>query len=128
MNNQNVDPQMSKTWHKAHIDVFIVNRSKYETLEILIAVILKDIATKIDCAAIVETRTKKVSSFAEKLIRKWRKYQLQGKTITDLAGGRIIAHTQSQVEAMKAEVGRKFVGDRDIVYFYRSADTGIRRR
>ena len=55
-------------------------------------------ADKYDSTAIVQTRPKSIASFAEKIVRKWPKYHDPLNQLTDLCGGRIITHTQSQVQ------------------------------
>ncbi len=87
---------ISKEKHRQDIQQFAKEDTVYKTFaDILNQVLVK--ASKLYAPfAIVQTRPKSVSSFAEKIIRK-NKYKDPLKDITDLCGARIITQTQQQV-------------------------------
>ena len=63
--------------------------------------------------AVVQARAKTIASFAEKIQRKKTKYRDQVNQITDLCGGRVITHTQSEVKAVCDFIEKHFEVDRD---------------
>ncbi len=58
--------------------------------------------------AIVQTRAKTVSSFAEKCVRKWHKYKDPAEQLTDLCGSRIIVQLIEEVDAVRDWVKANF--------------------
>jgi len=59
--------------------------------------------------AVVRSRYKDVSSFAEKCVRKFDRYPDAVHQMTDLCGVRIIVQTQSQVESVRRFVEQNFM-------------------
>lgn len=62
--------------------------------------ILEQAARRLAPFAIVQTRAKAIASFAEKIQRKWPKYDNPVHQLTDLCGGRVITFTQPEVKAI----------------------------
>jgi ppGpp synthetase/RelA/SpoT-type nucleotidyltranferase len=58
--------------------------------------------------ALVQTREKSVASFAEKALRKKHKYSDPVRDMTDLCGGRVIARTRAEVDALCGFLERDF--------------------
>jgi ppGpp synthetase/RelA/SpoT-type nucleotidyltranferase len=58
--------------------------------------------------AVVQTRAKSVSSFAEKAARKYDKYPDPVKDFNDLCGARIVVQTLSQVQAVRRFIEENF--------------------
>jgi len=62
------------------------------------AAFLEEMVKPIAPLAIIQSRAKSVSSFAEKIQRKRHKYDDPVHQLTDLCGARIIVQTRSQVD------------------------------
>lgn len=58
--------------------------------------------------AVVQTRAKSVSSFAEKAVRKYGQYPNPVKDFNDLCGARIVVQTLSQVQAVRRFIEENF--------------------
>ncbi|TGO43698.1 hypothetical protein BCON_1051g00010 [Botryotinia convoluta] len=78
----------------------------YKKLAEKLKTILVEICEKVAPYAIVQTRPKSISSFSEKIFRK--SYYDPCKELTDLCGGRIIAHTTVKVEALAKEIEDRY--------------------
>ncbi|KAI6086643.1 hypothetical protein F4821DRAFT_278357 [Hypoxylon rubiginosum] len=90
-----------------HIINYANNHYKtYEGIANELRVALSSIRGRIAPHALVETRPKSVSSFADKISRKH--YADPFKDLTDLCGGRIIAHTTAQVEALAEAIKAEY--------------------
>ena len=59
--------------------------------------------------ALVQSRAKTVSSFAEKVVRKFPKYTDAVRQFTDLCGARVIVQTSEQVMAVRSFIEDNFV-------------------
>jgi ppGpp synthetase/RelA/SpoT-type nucleotidyltranferase len=58
--------------------------------------------------SIVQTRSKSISSFAEKILRKKDESNDPINQFTDLCGGRVIVHTQQEVQAISDFIEENF--------------------
>jgi ppGpp synthetase/RelA/SpoT-type nucleotidyltranferase len=58
--------------------------------------------------ALVQSRAKTVSSFAEKCVRKYPKYKRPAQQFTDLCGARVIVQTLEQVQAVRNFIEHNF--------------------
>ena len=74
------------------------------TLENVLRCATKELAP----LAIVQTRSKSISSFAEKAMRKRLETRDPVRQFTDLCGGRIIARTRSEVDALGEWIKEQF--------------------
>ncbi len=88
----------TSTWHKDQIRKYRTEYEIYKTYADVLSKILEAASHLHAPLAIVQARPKSVSSFAEKAIRKHDKYKEPYRQLTDLCGGRIITHTQDQVD------------------------------
>ena len=95
-------------WVALHVPRFTKIRCHYETYERFLRDVLQEACRKLAPLAIVDTRTKGVPSFANKILRKHALY-VDPKDplppdpllrITDLCGGRIITQTSDQLHAV----------------------------
>ncbi|MGZ4892308.1 MAG: RyR domain-containing protein, partial [Halobacteriota archaeon] len=75
--------------------------------------ILSELAKRYAPLAIVQTRSKSLSSFAEKIIRKRAEVSDPVNEFTDLCGGRVITHTQTEVTAICKYIEEHFDIDWD---------------
>ncbi|MFC1660385.1 hypothetical protein ACFL3S_02815, partial [Gemmatimonadota bacterium] len=72
----------------------------YQRYAELLEEVLKRAARNLAPLAIVQSRPKSITSFAEKALRKHYKYKDPVNQLTDLCGARIIARTRSEVDAL----------------------------
>lgn len=100
-------------WAEIQVEEFADRRSDYATLADTLEQVLKCVAEEYAPLAIVQTRAKTVASFAEKCMRKRAKYRQPVDQLTDLCGGRIIVHTQEQVERISRFLEERFEIDWD---------------
>jgi ppGpp synthetase/RelA/SpoT-type nucleotidyltranferase len=110
-----------KEWVKLHVPRFEKIRPRYEIYEKFLKTVLHAACGTLAPLAIIEARTKSLSSFAEKIIRK-RKLYMDPKDplppdplirMTDLSGGRVITQTSEQVHAICRFIEETFDIDRD---------------
>ncbi|MBN2103767.1 hypothetical protein JW835_06980 [bacterium] len=90
-----------------HIDDYLKVRGHYEEFRKKLERILNKIKDEYAPLGIVQTRIKSVDGFAEKVMRK-QKYEKPEEEITDLCGGRIIVHFQSEVDLICQRIRREF--------------------
>lgn len=100
---------MSKKIHQKQINQYIKVRPTYEDFAKLLAKVLKQACSISLPEAVIQTRAKTVSSFAEKCLRKYPKVQDAVHEFTDLCGVRVIVQTQQQVEAVKQFIEANFI-------------------
>jgi ppGpp synthetase/RelA/SpoT-type nucleotidyltranferase len=95
-------------WIKLHVPRFEKIRPRYEIYEQFLKAVLKETCRTFAPLAIIEARTKSLTSFAGKTLRK-RALYMDPKIplppdplvrMTDLTGGRIITQTSQQVHAI----------------------------
>ena len=102
---------IDKVWHKNQMNKFIDIRPVYKDYADMISELLSVAAKKHSPLSIIQTRPKTVASFAEKAVRKAHKYKDPTNQLTDLCGGRIIAHTQEEVEKICSFIRKNFIID-----------------
>jgi ppGpp synthetase/RelA/SpoT-type nucleotidyltranferase len=101
----------AREWHKQQITEYQKEFSFYQQYAVILQEILEQAAKLYAPLAIVQTRPKTLSSFAEKAIRKAFKYDDPVHQLTDLCGGRVITHTQDQVEKICRFIKENFIID-----------------
>lgn len=95
--------------HKKQIDAFIKIRPCYETYSEVLSRVLNN-ACKISLpGAMIQVRAKTVSSFAEKVVRKYHKYKDAVNQLTDLCGARVVVQTTEQVKAVRHFIEDHFI-------------------
>jgi len=109
----NTNGALDKDWIDNQINKFIAIQERYEKYAEILQALLQKIAKKYDPLAIVQTRPKSTASFAEKIVRKWPRYHDPVNQLTDLCGGRVITHTQSQVKDISKFIEENFIIDWD---------------
>jgi ppGpp synthetase/RelA/SpoT-type nucleotidyltranferase len=98
-------------WFRKQIDAFNAAGPLYQRSAAALLPILEHAARLYCRNAIVQVRVKTVQSFAEKALRKRDRHPDPVRQFTDLCGGRIITHLQSEVEAVCAFLRAHFTVD-----------------
>jgi len=99
---------LERYWHQQQVMAYRAELPHYQTYAKALERVLKNACSLSISEAVVQARPKSVSSFAEKCVRKLAKYPDPVHQLTDLCGGRVIAQTLEQVEAVKLFVERNF--------------------
>lgn len=94
--------------HKRQIRAYTKIFPKYKIYAEVLKRILEKACKACFPDAFVQSRPKSVSSFAEKVARKYEIYPNAVKQMTDLCGARIILQTVEQVEAAKQFIKQNF--------------------
>jgi ppGpp synthetase/RelA/SpoT-type nucleotidyltranferase len=97
-----------RDWVAVHVPRFVEIRPRYQAYEEFLSGLLTEACSKLAPLAIVQTRTKDIPSFAEKILRKRKRYTNSTEgippdplaRITDLCGGRVVTQTADQVLAV----------------------------
>lgn len=88
--------------HKRQIEAYAKERPHYKAYAEALERVLRNACALSVPEAIVQSRPKGLSSFAEKCIRKFDKYGEDAiHRMTDLCGARVIVHTLEQVKAVR---------------------------
>ena len=102
------EPTITAAEHRRQIELFAQERPAYEAYaEALRRVLTKACAASLP-EALIQSRAKALSSFAEKCVRKYAKYKDPVHQLTDLCGARVIVHTLDHVQAVRAFVRCNF--------------------
>ncbi|HYA33496.1 MAG TPA: RyR domain-containing protein [Candidatus Bathyarchaeia archaeon] len=91
------DQEEFGAWYREQIENYSRVAPRYKELAKVLDEILTAVADRYAPLAIVQTRPKSLSSFAEKIIRKRAETSDPVNDFTDLCGGRVITHTQTEV-------------------------------
>ncbi len=103
----------SKEWTRMQVEEYTERYPNYVEFAKVLEKILNKTAEKLAPLAIVQTRPKGISNFAEKCQRKKDKYEDPVNQFADLCGGRIIVHTAEQVETISEYIEKHFEIDRE---------------
>jgi ppGpp synthetase/RelA/SpoT-type nucleotidyltranferase len=95
--------------HKEQIEKYIRVFSCYEKCANVLKRVLENACKPFFPDAFVQSRPKSISSFAEKAVRKYKKYPDAVNQMTDLCGARVIVQTTEQVEAVKLFIKANFL-------------------
>lgn len=95
----------SQKWQE-NVKMYAERHKLYEKLKAKLERDLSDICSKVSMHAIVQARSKSISSFAEKLSRKAQANPCED--YTDLCAGRIITRTGNEVSTISKEVEKKY--------------------
>ena len=90
----------SDDWLESQVTEYSSLHPAYERFGVVLEQILRDAARRHAPLSIIQTRVKKISSFAEKCLRKCSKYVMPAHQLTDLYGARLIARTASEVQGV----------------------------
>jgi ppGpp synthetase/RelA/SpoT-type nucleotidyltranferase len=108
MSEKKVDSGEMSAWLDGQVGRYSALAPSYRRYAEVLEQVLGRAAREIAPQAIVQTRAKKVPSFAEKALRKRHKYSSPVDEFTDLCGGRVIARTRSEVNAFCELIEREF--------------------
>ncbi|CAK0776688.1 putative GTP pyrophosphokinase [Gammaproteobacteria bacterium] len=96
-------------FHRQQIDAFVKERPSYETYERVLKRVLEAACGVNFHSALVQTRAKTVSSFAEKVARKFdEKHTDPINQFNDLCGARVIVQTTDQVRGVREFIKANF--------------------
>ena len=96
--------------HKKQIEEYVKIKPVYDLYAKVLLRVLQQACSLSIPEAIVQSRPKGVSSFAEKCVRKYDKYGDDAvHKMTDLCGARVIVHTLEQVKAVQSFVEANFI-------------------
>jgi ppGpp synthetase/RelA/SpoT-type nucleotidyltranferase len=93
---------VKRKWHGEQFSKYLAVQATYKDLAETLGKILVKAANRYAPAARVDKREKAPVSFAEKIIRKYDKYKDPLKSMTDLAGARVVTYTQDEAQAICA--------------------------
>ena len=94
--------------HLKQIKAYAKERSVYKVYASVLERILRQACAVSAPEALVQSRAKTVSSFAEKCARKFEKYTNPVHEFTDLCGARVIVQTFDQVQAVRQFIDTNF--------------------
>ena len=115
---------------RSQITAYEVEKGIYQTYAQALERVLKTACRPALPAAVIQSRAKSTSSFAEKCARKWMKTKSPALDFTDLCGGRVVVQTLNEVEAVRAfvEVNFRVVETEDIGLRLGGSEFGYRDR
>jgi len=108
-------------WVDTHVSRYVKTSRRYLAYETFLNACLAEICALVAPMAVVSVRAKTIPSMAEKILRKRKLYQDPANPLppdplvrmTDLCGGRVIAETAEEVNAICAFIERAFDIDRE---------------
>jgi len=90
----------SREWLENQVTEYSRLLPSYQRYGVVLDGILREAAGRHAPLSFIQTRVKKIPSFAEKCLRKCHKYAMPAHQLTDLCGSRLIARTASEVKAV----------------------------
>ena len=102
-----------RLWHHRKCAEYKGDFAAYQVYARTMELLLRAICRTSAPLAIVQSRPKAFSSFAEKMARKAAKYMADEAIPTDLCGARVITETQVEVERICEAIRSSFVIDED---------------
>ncbi len=103
--------EKERQWHRSRCAEYKAEYPVYQAYANFLEQILKVACRAQAPMAIVQSRPKTFSSFAEKMARKAKKYMSLDIGPTDLCGARVITETQAEVDAICALIRDNFAID-----------------
>lgn len=102
-----------RNWVSNQVDQFVAMLPRYDQYAMVLDQVLRKATAELAPLAIVQTRRKSVTSFAEKCLRKRARRPDPVHQFTDLCGARVIARTRSEVDRLCRFVEENFDVDRE---------------
>jgi ppGpp synthetase/RelA/SpoT-type nucleotidyltranferase len=102
------DITVDQAWFEEQVKCYKAMEPRYRIYAETLQNVLGAVAKKYAPQAVVQTRSKSLASFAEKIIRKRDKFDDPCHQFTDLCGGRVVTHTQDEVDAVCAFIKKNF--------------------
>lgn len=100
--------QLTPEKHREQIQAYSAVRPRFVTYAEALRRVLERACQASFPEALVQSRAKTVSSFAEKAVRKFPKYRDPVNQFTDLCGARVIVQTAEQVRAIRTYIESNF--------------------
>lgn len=100
--------QITPEVHKFQIEAYTAERPHYVTYADVLKRVLERACAVALPEAFVQARAKTVSSFAEKVARRWDTYRYPDRVMTDLCGVRVIVQTLEQVTEVRQFIEANF--------------------
>jgi ppGpp synthetase/RelA/SpoT-type nucleotidyltranferase len=100
MMTDHADADELRDWVAEQVGQFAAVAPRYQRYAEVLEQVLRRAADEVAPTALVQARCKSVSSFAEKCLRKRAAHPDPAHQFTDLCGGRVIARTRSEVDAL----------------------------
>ncbi len=104
---------VDRAWFEGQIKCYKAMEPRYRLYAEILQKVLEAAANKYAPQAVVQTRSKSLTSFAEKIIRKREKFDDPCHQFTDLCGGRVVTHTHDEVDAVCTFIKEHFDIDWD---------------
>ena len=101
-------PVLTPEIHRQQIDAFRKIRPQYEIFARALKRVLEHACRFSFPDALVQSRAKTVSSFAEKVVRKFDKYPNAVEQLKDFCGARVIVQTLEQVRGVRSFIEANF--------------------
>ncbi|MGA7075059.1 MAG: RyR domain-containing protein [Halobacteriota archaeon] len=102
------DITVDQAWFEEQVKCYKAMEPRYRIFAETLQNVLGAVAKKYAPQAVVQTRSKSLTSFAEKIIRKRDKFDDPCHQFTDLCGGRVVTHTQDEVDAVCVFIKENF--------------------
>jgi ppGpp synthetase/RelA/SpoT-type nucleotidyltranferase len=120
-----------RAWHLDQVQRFkAYEMSNYEIYARVLQKVLQNVVDTLGIVALVQTRPKSLTSFAEKCLRKYDKYKDPVSQLTDLCGGRVVTYTQADAAAVCTFIEEHFKVDEanslDLATRLKTAEFGYR--
>lgn len=107
------DGKADRAWFEKQLKCYTALEPRYRFYAKTLQRVLEAVAKKYAPQAIVQTRSKSLTSFAEKIVRKSEMFDDPCHQLTDLCGGRVITHTRDEVDAVCGFITERFDIDWD---------------
>jgi len=104
---------LERYWLEQQVVAFQLEAPHYEAYAKTLEAVLGRLKVRWAPLAIVQARSKSLSSFAEKCLRKADKYNEPARQLTDLCGGRIVTTTTHEMDVICRQIRQLFVIDED---------------
>jgi ppGpp synthetase/RelA/SpoT-type nucleotidyltranferase len=101
----------SQEFVREQCGIFIKTRKRFETLGGIVKATLEHAVAHLYGPPLVQFRTKGISSFAEKCLRKKEKYHQPAWQLTDLCGVRVVFQSQDQIKSIRDFIVETFEVD-----------------
>jgi ppGpp synthetase/RelA/SpoT-type nucleotidyltranferase len=102
-----------RTWFEKQVKCYAAVEPHYLLYAETLQRVLEAVAKKYAPQAIVQTRSKSLTSFATKIVRKRETLDDPCHQLTDLCGGRVVTHTRDEVDAVCGFITEHFDIDWD---------------
>lgn len=103
--------EQADTWLRTQVARYRAEQPRYELMSEMLQRVLSAAARLTCIDPIVQARAKSLPSFAEKAVRKRRKYADPVSQLTDLCGARVLMQTPEEIEGVSGYIRSHFQVD-----------------